>query len=153
MPSGVLQLSVSPNPSQLEAVNPVVQGRARARQDMTGDPKRVLCILLHTDASVAAQGVVGEALQLSATEGDGNAGVVHLVVNNQIGFTTGPAEARSSRHATGAWKAIDSPILHVNGDDPDAVLRAADLAVSFRQAFGRDVVVDLVCYRRNGHNE
>jgi 2-oxoglutarate dehydrogenase E1 component len=148
-----LRVTLAPNPSHLEAVKPVVLGRVRARQDVLGDPKRVLGILIHTDASVIAQGVVAETLQLSDVAGFTTAGTIHIVVNNQIGFTTDVAEARSSRYCTAAWKAIDSLILHANGDDPDAVLRAADLAFAFRQAHGRDAVIDLVCYRRNGHNE
>jgi len=152
-----LRLTLAPNPSHLEAVNPVLIGRVRARQDIAmqggAEPKHVLGLILHTDASVIAQGVVAEMLQLSGLAGFATAGTIHVVVNNQIGFTTEPQEARSSRHCTGAWKAIDSLILHVNGDDVDAVLRAADLACAFRQAQGRDAVIDLVCYRRNGHNE
>ncbi|WP_372399484.1 2-oxoglutarate dehydrogenase E1 component [Azospirillum sp. HJ39] len=152
-----LALTLSPNPSHLEAINPVIMGRARARQDLArdqgGDSKRVLCVLLHTDASVIGQGSVTEALQLSGVAGFTVAGTIHIVVNNQIGFTTERDEARTSLHCTGLWKAVDSPILHVNADDPDAALRAADLAVSFRQAHGRDAVIDLVGYRRNGHNE
>ncbi|MCG5238616.1 2-oxoglutarate dehydrogenase E1 component [Azospirillum doebereinerae] len=148
-----LALTLSPNPSHLEAINPVTLGRARARQDLAGEPKRVLCVLLHTDASVIGQGSVTEALQLSGVPGFSVAGTIHIVVNNQIGFTTNPDEARTSRHCTGLWKAVDSPILHVNADDPDAALRAADLAVAFRQEHGRDAVIDLVGYRRNGHNE
>jgi 2-oxoglutarate dehydrogenase E1 component len=152
-----LSLTLSPNPSHLEAINPVVLGRARARQDLAGEdgaePRRVLCVLLHTDASVIGQGSVAETIQLSGVAGFDTAGTIHIVVNNQIGFTTDPDEARSSHHCTGPWKAVDSPILHVNADDPDAALRAADLAVAFRQEHGRDAVIDLVCYRRNGHNE
>ena len=152
-----LALTLSPNPSHLEAINPVTLGRARARQDLEraqgGDAKRVLCVLLHTDASVIGQGSVTEALQLSGVPGFTVAGTIHVIVNNQIGFTTEREEARTSLHCTGLWKAVDSPILHVNADDPDAALRAADLAVAFRQAHGRDAVIDLVGYRRNGHNE
>jgi len=148
-----LRLTLSPNPSHLEAINPVTLGRTRARQDLAGDPKRVLSILLHTDASVIGQGSVTEALQLSGVAGFSVAGTIHVIVNNKIGFTTSEAEARTSRHCTGLWKAVDSPILHANADDPDAALRAADLAVAFRQAHGRDAVIDLVGYRRNGHNE
>nr|WP_144019410.1 thiamine pyrophosphate-dependent enzyme [Azospirillum baldaniorum] len=152
-----LALTLSPNPSHLEAINPVTLGRARARQDLErdqgGEAKRVLCVLLHTDASVIGQGSVTEALQLSGVPGFTVAGTIHVIVNNQIGFTTEREEARTSLHCTGLWKAVDSPILHVNADDPDAALRAADLAVAFRQAHGRDAVIDLVGYRRNGHNE
>ncbi|MBP2315385.1 2-oxoglutarate dehydrogenase E1 component [Azospirillum soli] len=152
-----LALTLSPNPSHLEAINPVTLGRARARQDLVkdqgGDAKRLLCVLLHTDASVIGQGSVTEALQLSGVPGFTVAGTIHVIVNNQIGFTTERDEARTSLHCTGLWKAVDSPILHVNADDPDAALRAADLAVAFRQAHGRDAVIDVVGYRRNGHNE
>ncbi|PWC61333.1 hypothetical protein TSH7_03955 [Azospirillum sp. TSH7] len=152
-----LALTLSPNPSHLEAINPVTLGRARARQDLAreqgGEARRVLCVLLHTDGSVIGQGSVTEALQLSGVAGFTVAGTIHIVVNNQIGFTTERDEARTSLHCTGLWKAVDSPILHVNADDPDAALRAADLAVAFRQTHGRDAVIDLVGYRRNGHNE
>ncbi len=154
---GTLALTLSPNPSHLEAINPVTLGRARARQDLVreqgGEARRVLCVLLHTDASVIGQGSVTEALQLSGVAGFTVAGTIHIIVNNQIGFTTERDEARTSLHCTGLWKAVDSPILHVNADDPDAALRAADLAVAFRQTHGRDAVIDLVGYRRNGHNE
>ncbi|HEV2678415.1 MAG TPA: 2-oxoglutarate dehydrogenase E1 component [Aliidongia sp.] len=148
-----LRVTLAPNPSHLEAVKPVVLGRVRARQDLAEDPRRILCVLIHTDASVVGQGIVAETLQLGGVAGFTTAGTVHIVVNNQIGFTTERAEARTSLHCTGPWKAVDSLILHANGDDPDATLRAADLAVAFRQAHGRDAVIDLVCYRRNGHNE
>ena len=154
---GTMALTLSPNPSHLEAINPVTLGRARARQDLVreqgGEARRVLCVLLHTDGSVIGQGSVTEALQLSGVPGFTVAGTIHIVVNNQIGFTTERGEARTSLHCTGLWKAVDSPILHVNADDPDAALRAADLAVAFRQTHGRDAVIDLVGYRRNGHNE
>lgn len=144
-----------PNPSHLEAIHPVVPGRVRARQDLRlhADRSKVLGIVLHTDAAVIGQGVVSESLQLSGVEGFATAGTLHLVVNNQLGFTTEPNEARTSRYCTGAWRALDSPVLHVNGDEPDAVVRATEIALDFRQSFGRDVVIDLVVYRRNGHNE
>jgi 2-oxoglutarate dehydrogenase E1 component len=148
-----LQISLMANPSHLEAVNPVTIGRARARQDRSGRPEDVLCILLHTDASVIGQGSVAETLQLSGVAGFTVGGTIHLIINNQIGFTTNPDEARSSRYCTGLWKAVDSPILHVNGDKVDDVVLAGELAVAFRTEHKRDVVVDLVCYRRNGHNE
>ena len=151
--SATLSVSLTPNPSHLEAVNSVAIGRTRARQDAAGNGGDALCILLHTDASVIGQGVVAEAVQLSAVAGFQVAGTIHLVVNNQIGFTTNPDDARSSLHCTGAWKSVDSPILHVNGDALDEVLMTADLAVSFRTDHRKDVVVDVVCYRRNGHNE
>ncbi len=149
-----LRITLLSNPSHLEAVDPVVLGQARALQELQADgARKVLPIILHTDAAVVGQGVVAETLQLGGTRHFGTGGTLHLVVNNQIGFTTDAEEARSSRHCTGPWKAIDSAILHVNGDDPMAARRAADLAVAWRQAQGRDAVIDLVCYRRNGHNE
>lgn len=151
--SAAVSVSLTPNPSHLEAVNSVAIGRARARQDSGASSNEVLCILLHTDASVIGQGVVAETVQLSGVAGYQVGGTLHLIVNNQIGFTTNKDEARSSTHCTGAWKAIDCPILHVNGDALDEVLMAADLAVSFRIDHRKDVVVDLICYRRNGHNE
>jgi 2-oxoglutarate dehydrogenase E1 component len=151
--SAVISVSLTPNPSHLEAVNPVALGRTRARQDRAEKPADVLCILLHTDASVIGQGVVAETVQLSELAGYRVGGTIHLIINNQVGFTTNPDEARSSRYCTGSWKAVDCPILHVNGDAVDEVLTAADLAVSFRAEHGRDVVLDFICYRRNGHNE
>ena len=148
-----LDVCLAANPSHLEAVDPVAIGRARARQDKAAALGDVLCIILHTDAAVIGQGLVAETLQLSGVDGFSVGGVIHLVINNQIGFTTSPSEGRSSRYCTGVWKAIDSPILHVNGDRVDDVLQAADLAVALRARHGVDTVVDLVCYRRNGHNE
>ena len=152
-----VRVSLCPNPSHLEAVNPVGAGRVRARQDLAAragaDASRVLGIVLHTDASVIGQGSVSEVVQLAGLQAFGTCGTIHVVVNNQIGFTTDPSEARSSRYCTGPWKAVDSAIVHVNGSDADAVLRAADLAVEFRDAHRRDAVIDLICYRRNGHNE
>ena len=149
-----LRVTLLSNPSHLEAVDPVVLGHARALQELQADgARKILPIILHTDAAVVSQGVVAETLQLAGTRDFGTGGTLHVVVNNQIGFTTDTDEARSSRHCTGPWKAIDSAILHVNSDDPAAARRAADLAVAWRQAQGRDAVIDLVCYRRNGHNE
>ncbi|MBE7244014.1 MAG: Oxoglutarate dehydrogenase (succinyl-transferring), partial [Actinomycetospora chiangmaiensis] len=150
-----LDVILLPNPSHLEAVDPLVLGRARAEQDRlgSGGAARVLPLILHTDAAVVGQGVVAECIQLAGTAGYGTGGALHVVVNNRIGFTTEPEEARTSRHCTGPWKAVDSAILHVNGDDPAAACRAADIALAWRQAQGRDAVIDLVCYRRNGHNE
>ncbi len=145
-----IQVSLLPNPSHLEAVDAVVLGRARALQDLGG---QVLPIVIHTDAAVVAQGVVAEAIQLGGTAAYGTGGTLHLVLNNGIGFTTETHEARSSRHCTGPWKAVDSAILHVNADAPLEVMRAADLAVAWRQAHACDAVIDLVGYRRNGHNE
>ncbi|HEY8613310.1 MAG TPA: 2-oxoglutarate dehydrogenase E1 component, partial [Roseomonas sp.] len=150
-----IRVTLLSNPSHLEAVDPLVLGRARAAQDVMGEDgaAHVLPIVIHTDAAVVGQGVVAECIQLAGTAGYGTGGTLHLVVNNQIGFTTEMQEARTSRHCTGPWKAVDSAILHVNGDDPVAVCRAADIALAWRQSQHRDAVVDLVCYRRSGHNE
>lgn len=151
-PSGPLKVTLLPNPSHLEAINAVATGFARRRAELAGSGK-VLPLLLHTDASVVAQGSVGELLQLSDVSGHSVAGSIHLVVNNQIGFTTDPHEGRSSRWCTAQFKSIDSLIAHVNGDDVDAVVQAADIALGYRQTFGAVAVVDLVCVRTNGHNE
>jgi 2-oxoglutarate dehydrogenase E1 component len=150
-----LRVSLLPNPSHLEAIDPVALGRARALQDLQpeGEAWRVLPIILHTDAAVVAQGLVAETLQLGVPGGFSTQGTLHIVINNRLGFTTEEAEARSSTHCTGPWKAIDSAILHVNAEDPAACCQAADLALGYRQAQRRDAVIDLVCYRRNGHNE
>ncbi|ACF15018.1 2-oxoglutarate dehydrogenase, E1 subunit [Chloroherpeton thalassium ATCC 35110] len=143
------------NPSHLEAVNPVVEGVARAKQDRAGDKegKKVMPLLLHGDAAFAGQGVVAETLNLSQLTGYCTNGTIHLIINNQIGFTTTPAEARSSRYATDVAKMVQAPVFHVNGDDPEACIRVARMALDYRLRFGRDVVIDMICYRRHGHNE
>ncbi|NTW48489.1 MAG: multifunctional oxoglutarate decarboxylase/oxoglutarate dehydrogenase thiamine pyrophosphate-binding subunit/dihydrolipoyllysine-residue succinyltransferase subunit [Chlorobiales bacterium] len=143
------------NPSHLEAVNPVVEGVARAKQDRAADVegKIVMPILLHGDAAFAGQGMVSETLNLSKLEGYCTRGTIHLVINNQIGFTTSPSEARSSRYATDVAKMVQAPVFHVNGDDPEACIRVARMAIDYRLRFSGDVVIDMLCYRRHGHNE
>jgi 2-oxoglutarate dehydrogenase E1 component len=150
-----IPVTLASNPSHLEAVDPVVVGMARAKHDALGleDPGGVLPLLVHGDAAFAGQGVVAETLELSQLAGYRTGGTIHVVVNNQLGFTTAPESARSSVYPTDVAKMVQSPIFHVNGDDPEACVRAAELAVGFRQAFRKDVVIDLVCYRRHGHNE
>jgi 2-oxoglutarate decarboxylase len=144
------------NPSHLEAVNPVLEGIVRAKQDrldLRGDAFTVLPILMHGDAAFAGQGVVAETLQQSQLRGYRTGGTIHVIVNNQVGFTTAPSSSRSSVYSTDVARMIQAPIFHVNGDDPEACVRVAELAFEFRQAFHKDVVVDMVCYRRRGHNE
>ena len=144
------------NPSHLEAVNPVLEGIVRAKQDrldLHGEAFSVLPVLMHGDAAFAGQGVVLETLQLSQLRGYRTGGTIHLIVNNQVGFTTAPASSRSSVYSSDLARTIQAPIFHVNGDDPEAVVRVARLAFEFRQKFAKDVVIDLVCYRRRGHNE
>jgi len=150
-----VHLSLTANPSHLEAVNPVVLGKVRAKQDQLGDTERhqVLGILLHGDAAFAGQGVVAEGLGLSGLRGHRTGGTIHIVVNNQIGFTTAPHFSRSSPYPTDIALMVEAPIFHVNGDDPEAVVHAAKVATEFRQKFGKDVVIDIFCYRRFGHNE
>ena len=153
---GEVHLALGSNPSHLEIVNPVILGSVKARQDRRQDSAKdmVVPILMHGDASFSAQGVVMEILQLSQTRAYGVGGTVHIVVNNQIGFTTSLKEdARSTEYCTDVAKMIDAPIIHVNGDDPEASVMAAKLAVEFRDTFKRDIIVDFVCYRRRGHNE
>ncbi|MEC7437728.1 MAG: 2-oxoglutarate dehydrogenase E1 component, partial [Pseudomonadota bacterium] len=150
-----VHLSLSPNPSHLEIVDPVVVGRVRAKQQQRNDVERkeVVGILLHGDAAFAGQGVVGETFAFSALRGYRTGGTIHIIVNNQIGFTTSPHYSRSSPYPTDVAKMVMAPIFHVNGDDPEAVVHAARIAIEFRQAFGTDVVLDMFCYRRFGHNE
>ena len=148
-------ITLAYNPSHLEAVNPVVLGRTRARVDLQGDGKRssALPVLIHGDAAFAGQGIVMETFNFANVKGYAVGGTVHIVTNNQLGFTTGPKEARSGRHCTEIAKFAEAPILHVNGDDPDAVVLATEIALEYRQQFAADAVVDIVCYRRYGHNE
>ncbi|NHF71857.1 2-oxoglutarate dehydrogenase E1 component [Paracoccus xiamenensis] len=151
-----VHLSLTANPSHLEAVNPVVLGKARAKGDQLGDRGErtaVLPILLHGDAAFAGQGIVAECLQLSGIRGHRTGGTIHIVVNNQIGFTTAPHFSRTSPYPTDIALMVEAPIFHVNGDDPEAVVHAAKVATEFRQQFHKDVVIDIFCYRRFGHNE
>ncbi len=153
---GKLEVRLAANPSHLEIVNPVVEGKTRARQRMRGATKerwRVLALLIHGDAAFAGQGIVAETLNFSQLPGYRTGGTVHLVINNQIGFTTDPRDSRSTLYCTDVAKMIEAPIFHVNGDDPEAVCHAARLALEFRVKFQRDVVIDMVCYRKHGHNE
>ncbi|HZJ06599.1 MAG TPA: multifunctional oxoglutarate decarboxylase/oxoglutarate dehydrogenase thiamine pyrophosphate-binding subunit/dihydrolipoyllysine-residue succinyltransferase subunit, partial [Nocardioidaceae bacterium] len=150
-----IKVSVAANPSHLEAVDPVLEGIARAKQDVLnqGEAFPVLPLLVHGDAAFAGQGVVAETLNLSQLRGYRTGGTIHVVVNNQVGFTTSPASSRSSLYCTDVARMVQAPIFHVNADDPEACIRVARLAFEYRQAFKKDVVVDLVCYRRRGHNE
>lgn len=152
---GKVLLSLSANPSHLEAVDPVVEGRARARQTQLNDLSRqsVLPLLMHGDAAFAGQGLVSEVLNLSQLKGYRTGGTIHIIINNQIGFTTRPEDARSSSYATDVAKILEAPILHVNGEEPDELIWAAEFALAFRQKFARDIVLDMYCMRRLGHNE
>ena len=150
-----INLQLTPNPSHLEAVNPLVQGFARAKADTLyqSDFDRILPILIHGDASVAGQGIVYEVLQMSDLRGYYTGGTIHFVINNQIGFTTNFDDARSADYCTSVASMVQAPVFHVNGDDPEAVVKIAELALKFRQKFNRDVFIDMVCYRKHGHNE
>ncbi len=155
-PNGrALHVALSSNPSHLEAVAPVVQGRTRAKQRHRGDKKRerVAPVIIHGDAAVIGQGVVAETLNFSQLEGYATGGTIHVVVNNLIGFTTSPRDGRSSRYCTDVGKIVGAPVLHVNGEDPEACVMAALMAVEYRQAFKKDILIDMQCYRRFGHNE
>ncbi|WP_341788327.1 2-oxoglutarate dehydrogenase E1 component [Rickettsia endosymbiont of Lasioglossum villosulum] len=150
-----IHLSLADNPSHLEAVNPIVAGKVRAKQDILKDPKRskVKAILVHGDAAFCGQGVVAESLSMSPLAAYNIGGVLHFVINNQLGFTANAADTRASRYSTEFAKIIAAPILHVNGDDIEAVLKATNIAVEYRQKFGKDVIVEIICYRKYGHNE
>ncbi|MDQ6966681.1 MAG: thiamine pyrophosphate-dependent enzyme, partial [Mariprofundaceae bacterium] len=154
-PGGTVHLSLAFNPSHLEIITPVVLGGVRARQRRRRDDLRrqVFSVLVHGDAAFAGQGVVAESLNLSKLSGFRTGGTIHVVVNNQIGFTTNPFDARSTLYCTDIAKMVQAPILHVNGDDPEAVALVAQIAMDYRYKFKSDVVIDMICYRRHGHNE
>jgi 2-oxoglutarate decarboxylase len=148
-------VSLAPNPSHLEAVDPVVEGLVRPKQDRLGDTERerVIPVLIHGDAAFAGQGVVAETLNLSQLDGYSTGGTIHVIINNQIGFTTTPDEARSTPYSTDVARGVQAPIFHVNGDSPQAAARVVEIAFDYRQQFKKDVVIDMICYRRHGHNE
>jgi multifunctional 2-oxoglutarate metabolism enzyme len=151
-----IELELLPNPSHLEAVNPVVEGAARASQDhheSDDSYKKIIPVLMHGDAAFAGQGVVAETLNMSQLRGYETGGTIHIIINNQIGFTTLPEDARSTEYASDLAKMILAPIFHVNGDDPEAAVHSMRLALEYRQKFGKDVIIDLICYRKHGHNE
>jgi len=150
-----VKMNIAPNPSHLEAVDPVVEGIARAKinNDYQHDNKKVLPILIHGDAAIAAQGVVYETVQMERLDGYQTGGTLHIVINNQVGFTTNYKDARSSTYCTDVAKVILAPVLHVNGDDPEALVHAMRLSIEYRQRFNRDIFIDLLCYRKYGHNE
>jgi 2-oxoglutarate dehydrogenase E1 component len=151
----LVHISLTDNPSHLEAVNPVVLGQTRAKQFFHKDKlrKQVIPVLLHGDAAFAGQGVVAECFAMSGLPGHNTGGTIHIIINNQIGFTTNPRFARSSPYPSDLGKIVEAPILHCNGDDPEAVVHTAKIAIEFRQKFNKDVVIDMICYRRFGHNE
>ena len=151
----VVHISLTDNPSHFEAVNPVVLGQVRAKQFFHKDKerKKVIPVLIHGDAAFAGQGIVAECFAMSGLPGHNIGGTIHIIVNNQIGFTTAPRFARSSPYPSDVAKTAQAPIFHVNGDDPEAVTHCAKIATEYRQKFNRDVVIDMVCYRRFGHNE
>ncbi|TAD97409.1 MAG: 2-oxoglutarate dehydrogenase E1 component, partial [Bacteroidetes bacterium] len=149
-----VNMKLAPNPSHLEAVNPVVAGYVRAKVDhIYNDFQKALPIIIHGDAAVAGQGIVYEMMQMSALKGYTTGGTIHFVINNQVGFTTDFEDGRSSIYCTDITEIVDSPVLHVNGDNPEAVVFACEIAAEYRQKFGRDIFIDMVCYRRHGHNE
>src|SRR6185369_8903431 len=150
-----VHLSLTANPSHLEVVDPVVLGKVRAKQEQIGDAgrKQVLALLLHGDAAFAGQGIIAECFGFSQIQGYTTGGTIHFVINNQIGFTTTPSYSRSGLYCTDVAKMVEAPIFHCNGDDPEAVVHCARIAMDFRQEFGIDTVIDMVCYRRFGHNE
>lgn len=153
-----IEVSLTANPSHLEAVDPVMEGIVRAKQDLLDkgdgdDGFTVMPLMLHGDAAFAGQGVVAETLNLALLRGYRTGGTIHIIVNNQIGFTTSPQDSRSSEYCTDVAKMVGAPIFHVNGDDPEACVWVARLAVDFRQKFKKDVIIDMLCYRRRGHNE
>ncbi|OYV45640.1 MAG: 2-oxoglutarate dehydrogenase E1 component, partial [Verrucomicrobia bacterium 21-51-4] len=150
-----VRLTLAANPSHLEFVDAVVEGCVRARQELTGElgKRAVLPLLLHGDAAMIGQGVVAETLNIARLKGYGCGGTLHIVINNQIGFTTNPEDARSTRYCSDIAKMIEAPVFHVNGDDPMALARLTELSLEYRQAFGEDVVIDFICYRKYGHNE
>jgi len=151
----MVHLSLASNPSHLELINPIIEGSVRAKQNRKGDNNRdrTIPLLMHGDASFTGQGIVAETLFLSELEAYRTGGTIHIIINNQVGFTTNPSDGRFTRYPTDIAKAIQAPVFHVNGDDPEAVVHAAWLAMAFRQKFQADVIIDLVCYRRRGHNE